>query len=237
MPLRKKNRTRRPQKVVVVASSSGQRSNAAMGVLPSRQLNAVFSFTLRFQNTAAGQSRINITRGQVLFWVTSGTSTTVQQPVFGSVKIKSITVVGTTIADTGSVAANNTIDLIWGGGMLGEDITKSSSANGMTYTPHITSSPPRNTSSAFVTSIEGVNASTSGTGLSQGAEVLFSIVSQTGTYVDVLVDARLNDTPTTLSLTTTGITAGVTTWNAMDNLFLSGAAHSFDPVGHRNFTT
>jgi hypothetical protein len=207
------------------------------GVLNMTRLNDTFKQVFRFQNNTASQSRTNFVRAQMLGILCLNISTTVQYPVFGSVKIRKIRIVGTTIADTAGTAANNNIDLIWGGGMTGEEVTWSSSSNGMTNVAEIVSRPPPMTSASFVSSIAGVASSVAGTALGQGAEVLFSIVSQTGTYVELTCDCRFNDTPTTTSITVSGLTQGVVWWNPLDNQFLSGASHIYDPVGHRDFST
>jgi hypothetical protein len=211
------------------------RSNS-YGVLTQIVTNPARAQKFRFQNTTAGQSRINVTRGQALFWLAFNISTTVQQPLFSSIQIKRIRIIGTTIADTASVAANNTIDLIWGGSLYGNDMVISSTSNAMTRVATIVSSPPKNSSAAAMTTIFGVNSGSSSTAVYQGADILFSVVAQTGSLIEIDTMCHFNDTPTTLSLTTSGLTAGVPTWNSMDNIFLSGATHVWDPLGHRDFT-
>lgn len=207
------------------------------GVLTQRVVNQSIRQVFRFQNTAAGQSRVSVVRAQVLHWIEACASTTVAYPLFGSVKINRIVITGTTIPDTASVATSNNIDLIWGGGIFGREITINSSGNSVAFVPRIDSRPPPNTSASFVTSMEGVESSLTGVAAGQGAEVLFSIVSTTGALVEVDATCTFNDTPTTFSITTTGLTQGTVWYQPMDNIALSGAAHNYDPLGRRNFST
>ncbi len=218
-------------------SNRGKRSQRGnSGMLVQQVLNRAQRFIFRYQNTAAGQTRVNFVRAQMLGIWCLNSSTTVQYPLIGSLHIRRLKIIGTAIADTGGAAGNNVIDLIWGGGIFGDNIVINSVSNSFTRLPYIDSTPPRNSSASFVTTIAGVNSSVAGTGPGQGAEVLFSIVSITGTYVELHADVVFNDTPTTLSITTTALTQGVPWWNPLDNQFLTGAAAVFDPIGHRNFS-
>ncbi len=227
MPNRRKTRAR----------NSRRRSNPGpMGQLKQVVLNRAQRFVFRYQNTAAGQTRVNFVRAQMLGIWCFNISTTVQYPLIGSLHIRRINITGPAIADTSGAAGNNVIDLVWGGGIFGDNIVINSVSNSFTKLPYVSSAPPRNSSASFVSTIQGVNSSSAGTGPGQGAEVLFSIVSITGTYLELHCDVVFNDTPTTLSITTTGLTQGVPWWNPLDNQFLTGASAVFDPVGHRNFS-
>lgn len=227
---------KRSKKQRMTRRSRGELSPYA-GILGQRNINESVKQVFRFQNTNAGQSRITVVRAQVLMWHAFCSSTTVMYPVYGSVQITRVRVVGTTIADTAGTASSNSIDLIWGGGIFGRDVSINSTGNGQAFVARIDSRPPPNTSASFVTSIEGVESSLTGVAAGQGAEVLFSIVTTTGALVEIDALCSYNDTPTTYNITTTGLTQGVDWWNPMDNIALSGANHFYDPFGRRNFST
>ncbi len=219
-----------------VSKRKGQQANLS-GVLTQRVINQTVRQVFRWQNSAAGQSRTNVVRAQVLHWLTFATSTTVAYPIYGSVMLNRVRIIGTTIPDTASIAVSNSVVLIWGGGIFGRETVIESSGNSTAFVPTIDSRPPPMTSAAFVTSMEGVESSLTGVAAGQGAEVLFSIVSTTGAIVEIDATCTFNDTPTTYSITTTGLTQGVPWWAPMDNIALSGASHNYDPLGRRNFST
>jgi hypothetical protein len=204
--------------------------------LPPLQSAIRFSHTFRFKQAAGSAARTNFTRGQLLHLWTFNISTTVTQPILGAYRIRSITLYGTTIPDSASVAVDNSFDLIWSG-TIGPNAQYTVTTNSTGDTPCLKSYPPPGSSASQWTNVFAVNASAAGTNFNEGAEVLFTVFSQTGCYLDLKLDCVGNDTPVTTSITTSGLTSGTPVLNSLDNIFLSGASHGWDPAGVRQFTS
>lgn len=225
---KKKSKGKRPMVVV--------RPPNAHNRPPRLRTLQMFNHTYAFRCTAGSISRVPITRGQLLALYTGSDSATVSRILFGSILIRKITMWGTSIPSTASIASDNSVTVIWEG-VTGSQSEIYADSQSMAEVPYLTTRPPRRSSAAQWTTIEQVQPAPSGTEFGQGAEALFSIRAGSGCLLHLSVTVALMDTPFPLNFTTSGLTSGVPSYNSLDNIFLSGATHVWDPAGVRQLTT
>jgi hypothetical protein len=162
-------------------------------------------------------------------------STTVGYPIFGAVKVNWIKMFGPPqIAATAS--NTNEMDLIWAG-VTGSQLQLNSFSPSTSATPYMRSYPPKDSAAEHWCNFPFCTANSTGAAFGEGAELMFSLLANPNTLLDINLSYTLNDTPSFFTYTTTGLTQGACAYNALDNLGISGALRNWDPLGVRDFTT